>query len=102
MQAVARRRALWWRRRGRCRRQRDRTLPAATGRRRPPLRRAILYGVDVRSGEEIAELDAVGGRRGNPALSADGPTSQAIGPKIRWLRKREPDVWRRTRRLTTA
>ena len=29
-------------------------------------------------------------------------TSQAIGPKIRWLRHREPDVWRRTRRLTTA
>jgi xylulokinase len=29
-------------------------------------------------------------------------TSQAIGPKIRWLRRHEPEVWRRTRRLTTA
>jgi xylulokinase len=67
-----------------------------------PLRPAILYGVDVRSGEEIAELDALIGREEILRFSLMGLTSQAIGPKIRWLRKREPDVWRRTRRLTTA
>jgi xylulokinase len=55
-----------------------------------PLRRAILYGVDVRSGDEIAELDALVGREEILRFSLMGLTSQAIGPKIRWLRKREP------------
>ena len=67
-----------------------------------PLRPAILYGVDGRAGEEIAELDALIGRDEIRRFSLMGLTSQAIGPKIRWLRKREPDVWRRTSRLTTA
>ena len=67
-----------------------------------PLRPAILYGVDVRAGEQIAELDALIGREEILQFSLMNLTSQAIGPKIRWLRLREPDVWRRTRRLTTA
>ena len=67
-----------------------------------PLRPGILYGVDVRAAEEIEALDALIGREEIQRFSLMSLTSQAIGPKIRWLRTHEPDVWRRTRRLTTA
>ena len=67
-----------------------------------PLRPAILYGVDTRATEEIGELDAELGvdtilrRCGSPL------TSQAVGPKLRWLAKREPDVYAGTRMLLMA
>jgi xylulokinase len=67
-----------------------------------PLRPGILYGVDVRAAAEIAELDALLGRDEIQRFSLMSLTSQAIGPKIRWLRNHEPEVWRDTRRLTTA
>jgi xylulokinase len=61
-----------------------------------PLRPAILYGVDTRASDEIRELDRELGsdqilERGGSVLS-----SQALGPKILWLRKHEPDVWTNT------
>lgn len=64
-----------------------------------PLRPAILYGVDTRATEEIRDLtDELGAeeilRRGGSALS-----SQAVGPKIRWLARHEPDVYARTEKL---
>jgi xylulokinase len=60
-----------------------------------PLRAAILYGIDTRAQEEIDELNRRYGegeilRRGGSALS-----SQAIGPKLLWLQRHEPDVWKR-------
>jgi xylulokinase len=67
-----------------------------------PLRPAILYGVDTRATAEIAGLteelgaDTVVERAGSPL------TSQAVGPKLAWLRRHEPEVWRRTRRLFMA
>jgi len=67
-----------------------------------PLRPGILYGVDVRAAAEITELDALIGREEIQRFSLMSLTSQAIGPKIRWLRKNEPEVWSRTSRLTTA
>ncbi|GAB3449882.1 FGGY-family carbohydrate kinase [Actinophytocola sediminis] len=67
-----------------------------------PLRPAILYGVDTRAGAEIAELTEELGaeeilRRGGTPLS-----SQAVGPKIRWLARHEPAVWARTELLFMA
>lgn len=64
-----------------------------------PLRPAILYGVDTRATEEITELNDEFGadailQRGGSAL-----TSQAVGPKIRWLAKHEPEVYERTEKL---
>jgi xylulokinase len=61
-----------------------------------PLRPAILYGVDTRAAVEIGELTEELGaeeilRRGGTPLS-----SQAVGPKIRWLARHEPDVYERT------
>ena len=67
-----------------------------------PLRNAILYGVDTRAGAEIEELnrelgaDRILERCGSPL------TSQAVGPKLLWLRRHEPEVWARTRTLLMA
>jgi xylulokinase len=67
-----------------------------------PLRPGILYGVDVRAADEIAELDALIGHDAIQRFSLMSLTSQAIGPKLSWLRNKQPDVWRRTSRLTSA
>lgn len=67
-----------------------------------PLRPAILYGIDTRAGAEIEELTA---RYGADELLARGGsplTSQAVGPKLVWLRRNEPEVWERTRRFAMA
>jgi xylulokinase len=67
-----------------------------------PLRPAILYGIDTRASAEIDELterlglDAILKRCGSPL------TSQAVGPKLLWLRRNEPDVWERTDRFVMA
>ncbi len=67
-----------------------------------PLRPAILYGIDTRAEREIEELDA---RLGAEAILARGGsplTTQAVGPKLLWLRHHEPEVWERTRMLLMA
>lgn len=67
-----------------------------------PLRKGILYGVDARAGDEIGLLNERLGENEVYAFSKMAFTSQAIGPKILWLQRHEPDVWARTDRLTTA
>lgn len=67
-----------------------------------PLRPAILYGVDTRAEAEVEELTSLLGadeilRRGGSALS-----SQALGPKLAWLRRHEPETWERMRRWHMA
>jgi len=52
------------------------------------LRPAILYGIDTRATEEIADLERATGAR----LS-----SQSASPKVMWIRRHEPEVWARTR-----
>jgi xylulokinase len=64
-----------------------------------PLRPAILYGIDTRARAEIEELTEQIGEdiilaRGGSLLS-----SQAVGPKLLWLRHEDPDVWSQTRRF---
>lgn len=67
-----------------------------------PLRPAILYGVDVRASAEIDELERELGAQAIADFSLMALTSQAIGPKIRWLQKHEPQVWQATAKLTSA
>jgi len=67
-----------------------------------PLRPSILYGVDVRASAEIRELNEEIGPETVFEHSFMALSSQAVGPKIRWLRKHEPEVWARTRYLATA
>jgi xylulokinase len=67
-----------------------------------PLRPAILYGIDTRAALEITELNQQLGEAAIYSHSRMALTSQAIGPKIRWLQKNEPDVWQQTQTLTSA
>ncbi|MFB9994700.1 FGGY-family carbohydrate kinase [Deinococcus oregonensis] len=67
-----------------------------------PLRPSILYGVDSRAQAQIGALEAEIGAEAIFAHSGMSLTSQAIGPKIRWLREQEPEVWAQTATLTTA
>jgi len=63
------------------------------------LRPAILYGIDVRAEEEIRELEATLGADRILAAGGSPLTSQAVGPKLAWLRRHEPDVFAATRML---
>jgi len=67
-----------------------------------PLRPAILYGIDSRAEREIAELDRELGAEAILARGGSPLTTQAIGPKLLWLRRHEPEVWERTRMLLMA
>lgn len=64
-----------------------------------PLRPAILYGVDTRSGKQIAELTTELGEQAVLARGGSVLTSQAVGPKVRWLAENEPETYRRTEKL---
>jgi xylulokinase len=66
------------------------------------LRPAILYGIDTRSGQEIADLNARFGAGDMANLSGMSLTSQAVGPKILWLRRNEPDILAQTAYLCSA
>ncbi|MEV6278774.1 FGGY-family carbohydrate kinase [Nocardia sp. NPDC051832] len=75
-------------------------LPAdATG---SPLRPAILYGVDTRATTEIAELKAEFGAEAVLQRAGSPLTTQAVGPKLRWLARHEPEVAARTELLLMA
>lgn len=63
-----------------------------------PLRPAILYGVDTRSGAQIDSITAQLGGENILARSGKYLTSQAVGPKLLWVKEREPEVWAATRR----
>ncbi|WP_040777830.1 FGGY-family carbohydrate kinase [Nocardia pneumoniae] len=67
-----------------------------------PLRPAILYGVDTRAGAEIAELDQEFGTQAVLDRAGSPLTSQAVGPKARWLVRHEPEVAARTAMLLMA
>jgi len=67
-----------------------------------PLRSGILYGIDTRA---TAEIDWLNARFGEDALLAFGGmalTTQAIGPKILWMRRNEPEIYARTHQFLTA
>lgn len=67
-----------------------------------PLRPAILYGIDTRAGEEIAELNGQLGADGIFARSGHELSAQSAGPKVLWYRKHQPELFRRTRKIVTA
>lgn len=67
-----------------------------------PLRPGILYGVDTRASDQIAELTE---RLGADAIVARGGnrlTSQSAGPKILWIKQHEPDVYDRAAYFMTS
>src|SRR6266568_7451113 len=62
-----------------------------------PLRPAILYGIDTRASAEIEELTARYGEELLLQRCGSLLSSQAVGPKLLWLRRNEPEVWQQTR-----
>jgi xylulokinase len=67
-----------------------------------PLMNAVLYGVDTRSSEEIEELNAAIGADTILERTGSVLTSQSIGPKILWLRRKRPELFARTRMIHTS
>lgn len=67
-----------------------------------PLRPAILYGIDGRAEREIAELTEAIGSAEVVARTGNRLTTQAVGPKLAWVRRNEPEVWARARRWFCA
>lgn len=64
-----------------------------------PVRPAILYGVDTRAGEQIESLTAELGADAIVETGGTPLTSQAVGPKIAWVREHEPDAYARASAL---
>jgi xylulokinase len=61
-----------------------------------PLRPAILYGIDTRATAEIEELEDRYGAAAIQSRGGSALTTQALGPKLLWLRRHEPEVWAET------
>jgi len=64
-----------------------------------PLRPAILYGVDTRATAEIAALSEEFGADEILERCGSALSSQAVGPKLAWVQKHEPEISARARRL---
>jgi xylulokinase len=64
-----------------------------------PLRPAILYGVDTRATRQIAALTEELGEAEILERCGSALTTQAVGPKLRWVEENEPDVFTRAARL---
>lgn len=64
-----------------------------------PVRPAILYGVDTRSGAQIERMTAELGVDEITRIGGSTLTSQAGGPKLVWVADEEPDAWARARRF---
>ncbi|MDQ3614740.1 MAG: FGGY-family carbohydrate kinase [Chloroflexota bacterium] len=67
-----------------------------------PLRPGVLYGIDTRASAEIAWLNERFGEEPMFDLGGMALTSQAVGPKILWLRNNEPEVYKKTHKILTA
>ena len=66
------------------------------------LSNAALYGVDTRAAREIEELDAAIGTERILDRCGNALTSQSVGPKILWLRKNHPDIYRKAAKIVTS
>ena len=64
-----------------------------------PLRPAILYGIDSRAEREIEELNDRHGREVLLERCGSVCTTQAVGPKLLWLRRNEPEIWEKTEKF---
>lgn len=61
-----------------------------------PLRTAILYGIDTRATEEIDELEHAFGADNIIARGGSNLSAQALGPKLLWIRRNQPEIYAQT------
>jgi xylulokinase len=66
------------------------------------LSNAVLYGVDTRAAKEIEELDTAIGAERIFERSGNALTSQSVGPKILWLKKNRPGIFRKAAKIVTS
>ena len=64
-----------------------------------PLRPAILYGIDTRSGRQIERLNERYGAEEIQRRCGSRLSSQAAGAKVAWVADEEPELFERARRL---
>lgn len=67
-----------------------------------PLMNGVLYGVDTRATLEIDQLDAAIGAATILERCGNALTSQAVGPKILWLKNQRPHLFAKTARILTS
>ena len=67
-----------------------------------PLRKAILYGVDVRASEEIKYLENLYGADNIFEKCGTPITSQSVGAKILWLKNHEPEIYKKAAKFVTG
>ena len=67
-----------------------------------PLRPAILYGIDTRASQEIADLNADLGEAAIFQRAGQTLSAQSVGPKALWYRRHQPRLFARTRKIVTA
>jgi xylulokinase len=67
-----------------------------------PLRPGILYGVDTRSVSQIEELETKYSREALVEFGGTRLTTQAIGPKILWIKQNEPEIFRKTAKFINS
>ena len=67
-----------------------------------PLMNAVLYGVDTRAAREIEDLAASISAETIFDRCGNALTSQAVGPKILWLRRNRPEVFAKARKFLNA
>lgn len=72
------------------------------GRDGSPLRNGILYGIDIRSVQEIADLTRSLGEEALLAQCGNLLSTQAAGPKILWIKRNEPEIYEKTWKFMTA
>ena len=67
-----------------------------------PLMNAVLYGVDTRAAAQITELNQRIGEEVILARCGNALTSQAVGPKILWLKQHRPELYAQTAMVLSA
>lgn len=67
-----------------------------------PLRKAILYGIDARSVEEIRELTEYYGEERTRELFGRPMCSGDVAAKILWLKRHEPEVYNKSYKFLTG
>ncbi|WP_226345499.1 FGGY-family carbohydrate kinase [Agilicoccus flavus] len=63
-----------------------------------PTRNGILYGIDMRATQQIEDLTERFGAEAIVERCGKALSTQAVGPKIAWVRENEPEVWERSTR----
>jgi xylulokinase len=67
-----------------------------------PLRPGILYGVDTRAVDQIEALEKRYTREALVSLGGTRLTTQAVGPKILWLKDNEPEIYKKAAKFITS